>query len=138
MVIGSIAGTVRKSRRQYRKIKLFGKVYYAHRLVWFYHYGVFPTYMLDHKDGDSLNNRLDNLREATVFNNSHNVKISKKNKTGYKGVFLCKKTGKYRAQININGKTKWLGYFVTAISASEAYETVAKEVHGEYYRDTQS
>lgn len=52
-------------------------------------------------------------------------------KSGYKGVSYFKRTGKWKAQITITGKTKALGYFHTAEDAARAYDAAAYETRGE-------
>ena len=86
--------------------------------------------MIDHIDENKSNNNVKNLRWATNQDNRYNINKQNNNKTGFKGVPLCKDINKYGACININGKNKHLGYFETA---SKAYEAKAKEIHGEFY-----
>jgi len=89
---------------------------------------------VDHIEKPTSNNTVSNLRWATVEENRRNSCISKNNTSSYKGVSLDKKTGKYRAQIRINGKGTYLGSFTTALEASEAYKEASKEHYGEYAR----
>ena len=90
--------------------------------------------MIDHIDNNPSNNNVKNLRWATSKDNLANQGKRENNKSGFKGVSLTNKpTNKYRAQININGKLKHLGYFKTAEEASQVYEAKAREIHGEFY-----
>jgi hypothetical protein len=89
--------------------------------------------IVDHIDRNKLNNNIINLRWVTYSENRQNVGISKRNTSTYKGVSFNKVSNKYKAQIGINGKSKHLGYYITAEEASEAYETQAKIIHGEFY-----
>lgn len=73
---GSVAG--RKIRRGYIKILVEGKSYLAHRLAWFYTYGVWPVNMVDHINRVRDDNRLCNLREATAAENRANSVRAKK------------------------------------------------------------
>ena len=59
--VGQVAGTLRHDG--YIRIKVNGKLYLAHRLAWFFVYGVWPVEFLDHIDQDKSNNRINNLRE---------------------------------------------------------------------------
>lgn len=90
---------------------------------------------IDHQDHNTLNNRKNNLRLCSPSQNSMNKKLQSNNTTGYKGVYLDKRTGRYRASIRINRRLKHLGYFLTALEANEVYQTTAKNLHGEFYCD---
>lgn len=96
------------------------KVYQAHRLAWFYVYGVWPKGHTDHINGDKKDNRIANLRDVTPMQNAHNQwKPLKSNRLGLMGV---SKHGRgYAAQITINRKMKYLGTFDTAEKAHQAY-----------------
>ncbi|MDR5802169.1 HNH endonuclease [Caballeronia sp. LZ001] len=89
--------------------------------------------LIDHRDGNRLNNQKSNLRICNKSENSRNRLAPKNNKTGFKGVCLCKATGRYRATINVSGsKQIHLGYFDTAAAAHEAYSKAAPNFHGEF------
>lgn len=88
----------------------------------------------EHKNGSTLDNRRANLRRATNSQNQMNGKMRNDNTTGYKGVSREKGHLKYRAQIYINGKSKHLGLFVTAIEAHEVYKAAALIYYGEFAR----
>ena len=89
--------------------------------------------MVDHIDGIKTNNNILNLRWASSSQNAFNQGKPKTNTSGFKGISFDKGRQKYRAQININGKYKHLGYFQTAEDASHAYDEKAKEIHGDFY-----
>ena len=88
---------------------------------------------VDHIDENKSNNNVKNLRWSTVQDNSYNRGKQINNTSGFKGVCFNKHANKYKAQININGKRKHLGYYETPEEASNAYETKAKELHGDFY-----
>ena len=115
--VGDIAGTI--GDRGYITIYVNRARYRAHRLAWFYHYGVFPT-QLDHINRDRADNRIANLREVTSSQNAKNRGLNKKNKTGVNGVRFCPVRKKYRADIRVNYKTIYLGLFVKIEDAKAA------------------
>lgn len=85
--------------------------------------------VVDHKDGDGLNNRRGNLRVALDKQNCRNRR-SRVGVTGFKGV--TKRGKRFAATIMINRKTHWLGTFETAALAAEAYDRAARRLHREY------
>ena len=95
-----------------------------------YHDGI----IIDHINNDPLDNRKANLRKCSPSENMHNMKINKKNTTGYKGVVLVPETGKYRARIRINRKRISLGNYDTPEEAYAAYCEGSKKYHGEFGR----
>ena len=86
----------------------------------------------DHINRNKLDNRKDNLRIATRSQNSYNKPVMAKSISGYKGVSLFKRTGKWTAQICPNYKKIHLGYFNTPIEAAVAYDKKALEIIGDY------
>jgi len=90
--------------------------------------------MVDHINGDKMDNRKSNLRICTHADNIKNTKMKINNTSGYKGVYYYKNTNKWKAQIGINNKRIALGYFNTAEEAYAAYCKAAKELHGEFAR----
>jgi hypothetical protein len=132
--VGVIAGNLNIDG--YRRIKICGKKYQEHLLVWFYNYGYFPIKVLDHIDGNPSNNRLENLRECSQSENNRNKGIAVNNTTGFRGVTYCKKTKKFKSTACLNGKKIHLGYFSTGEEASLVCEAATKDLHGEFYRDT--
>jgi len=131
VAIGSIAGC--EYGAGYWGISLNNRIYLAHRLVFLYMTGSFPDEMADHINGDKLDNRWCNLRNATRTQNSFNSGKRSSNTSGYKGVVLNKKSGRWHSKIKINKKWIWLGTFNSALEASDAYEKAAKAHHGEFY-----
>lgn len=117
---GSFAGRI--NARGYVTIRIDNIDYYAHRLAWMYVYGKFPDQEIDHIDRDTLNNSIHNLRDVSRLENTRNKGNNSNNTSGYKGVSLYARLGKYRAQISIKGKNKDLGLFDTPEEASSAYQ----------------
>lgn len=118
----------------YKTICLNGKCYLAHRVIWKMYTGNDPKNYIDHKDLDNTNNRFENLREATSSQNKFNTHKPKNNKSGIKGVTWDSARNKWFASCQLNGKTKALGRFKTPELASLAYQSFAKQYHGEFFR----
>ena len=88
-------------------------------------------YVIDHINGNGLDNRKANLRPATVAQNAWNSK--KRNpRSGYKGVCFDKDKGLWRAAIVCNRKRIHLGYFKDKTTAAKAYDKAAKKYHGQF------
>jgi len=99
--------------------------YMAHRLAWFYTYGKWPNHEVDHINGNRLDNRIANLREAT---RSQNEFAAKKGK----GIRWEPKRKKWLARIGVNWKQINLGRYATREEALAAYKKAAKEAFGEF------
>ncbi len=91
--------------------------------------------IIDHINGNSLDNRKENLRICTQSQNISNSKLSKRNKSGFKGVYQTKNKKKWLSLISINSKTKNLGLFSNKLEAKDAYTKAAKEYFGEFYSE---
>lgn len=128
---GNLAGCL--GNRGYIRVTLNGVEYMVHRIIYELHFGPIPEgYQIDHKDGNKSNNNLENLRLASRTQNAYNRSKNKNNSSGYKGVHFCSRDKKYKAQIALGKKRKYLGSFNSAEEASEAYLKAAKEVHKEF------
>lgn len=91
--------------------------------------------VVDHKNLNTLDNRRHgNLRFASRSQNGFNVAINARNVSGYKGVSFHSCRGKYRADISVDGRVKFLGYRDTALAAHELYCEAADELHGSFRR----
>tara|TARA_A100001391_G_C5026728_1_gene267248 strand:+ start:118 stop:735 length:618 start_codon:yes stop_codon:yes gene_type:complete len=113
---------------------------------------------VDHINGDTLDNRKENLRVCTISQNSQNKRLKSHSQSGYKGVheknypirkkYVSKKTGKvtyhehlltkrFQAYIGSgipNTPSIKLGYYATAEEAAEVRDKKALEIHGEFAR----
>ena len=96
------------------------KMYKAHRLAFLYMEGYFPEYDVDHKNGIRNDNRWLNLRHAMRRCNMQNQKINSRNKSGFPGVHWHKYNKKWVAQIKINQKLIFLGYYNSSLEAALA------------------
>lgn len=93
-----------------------------------------PYELVDHADGDGLNNRRSNLRLATNSQNMGNRRKPSNNTSGYKGVYFNRNRQRWYTQIEINGKYIFIGSFTDKETAHEAYCKVAIEYLGEFAR----
>ena len=87
---------------------------------------------VDHIDGDTLNNRGCNLREATQAQNMANRGKQMNNTSGYKGVYLDKRRGTWCAKLEYHGKQLFLGSFSDKIAAAKAYDTKSIKLFDEF------
>ena len=134
--IGDVAGTFAESDRvPYYKVVVDGKLCPIHRLVWIYHNGdISDGMVVDHIDGSTTNNRIENLRLCTTGQNRMNSKINSNNTSGVKGIWWSKPAKKWRAQITINGKNKSLGYFTNLDEAKAVVTAERKIYYGDFAR----
>jgi hypothetical protein len=117
---GSIAGFTQKGRRW---IRFRGKRIPATRLIWLYAYGYWPRGQVDHINGDSMCDRIDNLRDVDRSTNLENLRKARAdNRLGVLGV--RKRKGGYEARIMVKGKAIYLG---TYSSSEEAYSVYVSE-----------
>ncbi len=117
----------------YRQISVKYKKYLEHRLIYLYHHGVLPKYV-DHIDGNTLNNSIENLRECTHMQNHFNQKKHKNNTSGFKGVSFHVLSQKWRASVWINYKQYHLGLFDDIKDAHTACVNFRNKHHGEFAR----
>lgn len=127
---GEIAGS--KYGQGYLHINVDGRKYKAHRLAWFYVYGVWPKGRLDHKNLHKDDNRIDNLREATASQNEQNKLPNRANTSGVKGVYWSKCAKKWQAYIKKDGKFSYLGIFEDLADAAGARRNAEIEMFGEF------
>lgn len=88
--------------------------------------------MVDHKNGNKLDNRRSNLRICTNGQNVMNSGPTKENILGFKGVSWDKGNKIYRVTIAENGKNKHIGSFLDPIEAAKEYNRAVKIAYGEY------
>ncbi len=118
----------KRAGKVYAQAHCAGQTFYLHRVV----AGAIKGQMVDHKDGDGLNNRGSNLRLATPGQNSANQAKHKKNTTGFKGLFWSPSSRKWCAQIGRSGVKYYLGAFDHRERAAEAYDRAALALFGEF------
>lgn len=87
--------------------------------------------LVDHRDGDGLNNRRRNLRPATPLGNAQNTRPNPEGTCHFKGVSRAR-NGLWQARICANYQHRQLGTFSDPIEAARVYDAAAKELHGEF------
>lgn len=115
-----------------KSVKFNDQFLRPNRVAWALHYGQWPTQLIDHINGNTADNRICNLREATHQQNQYN-----KAPFGQfsKGVVFKKDANRskpWAARIRINGKKIPLGSFATETEAAEAYRRAAAKIQGEF------
>lgn len=110
---GKPAGHIKEPTKRNPKgsveVRVFGRNYAAHRLIWEMHNGPIPAlFEVDHIDGNPLNNKIENLRLADLFQNRANIGLTKRNTSGFKGV--SKMGNRWRADFRSKGKCCILGF----------------------------
>jgi len=86
---------------------------FEHRIIWAICHKKMPDGCIDHLNGDTLDNRIDNLRDVTISVNRKNSYLNIRNKTGISGVFFNENTQRYILQTRSNGEMIYVGSFKT-------------------------
>jgi hypothetical protein len=130
---GSLAGS--REPKGYWRIGYEGKSYKAHRVIWVMH-GNHPVPVLDHIDGDRLNNKIENLRAASFGENNLNSKLQKRNTYGVKGLRWFAGRNKWIGVIRHKGKQ----YYTKGFSSEDkdecirALKALREFLHGDFAR----
>jgi hypothetical protein len=123
---GKEAGTIQVSlkgvKRRKTAISLHGakERYLNSRLVWAWHNREWPANLIDHEDGDTLNDKIGNLRDVPYSQNSKNMKMRAANTSGVTGVYFNKRLDKWVAAIMVDRAQLYLGLFDTIDEAANA------------------
>lgn len=123
-----VAGTmITRKNKKYIEISIDNKKYLAHRLAIFYVSGLMPEpeLLVDHKNGNGICNKYNNLRKVTVAENNINLCKYKNNKSGVCGVY--KRNNKWIASYTLNKKSSHIGTFNNKKDAKEARKAINKK-----------
>ena len=127
--IGDKAGY--KEPKGYLITKIDNVGHFNHRIIFFMHHGYLPEF-IDHIDGNTANNRIENLRPATNTQNQWNSGLNATNTSGVKGVYWVKRDKKWRAMCRVNGTKHHIGVFCDLSDAKNAIENFRKTNHKEF------
>jgi len=129
---GAIAGKI--NNRGYIGVRFRGIDFLGHRVAFALHHGRWPDPQCDHIDCNRLNNRADNLRECSPHQNQHNMRITRKNTSGVKGVSQCRsRRNLWRASVSFLGKKNYK-YFRHFEDAAAWVKQLREQLHGEFAR----
>ncbi len=120
---GSIS---RVGRNSYLTVSFRGDSVTVHRLAWAIYHGHWPLGVIDHVDGDGLNNKIENLRDVTQADNLRNSRMKSNNKTGVNGVSF--RGGKYHAKIVHEYRVFHLGSFDNLEDAAKVRKQAEEEL----------
>ena len=133
--VGDVAGgVIRPGNHKYIALQFQGKHYLAHRIAWLFATGEDPgASFVDHINGNGLDNRISNLRLCTKAENAHNQKRSRRNTSGYKGVYLCKNRGGWVGCFKYNNQTHRKYGFKSPEDAAAWVREQRAKLHGDFY-----
>jgi hypothetical protein len=114
-------------------VKLLGKQYLVHRIIYAMHHGNCAEYV-DHIDGNPLNNKIENLRAATMSENAINSKPRAKTKSGVKGVTWHGRDKLWHVRLRVGGEQKSFGYFKDLVEATSVAKAARLQHHGAFAR----
>ena len=117
-----------RNREGYLRAKINDKTYYLHRLIFLMHHGYLPK-LIDHIDGNKLNNKIENLRAATHVENLFNRKAQKNSNSGVKNVCWSKPKQRWIVQLQTNNKQRYFGMYKDL----ELADLVAQEARDKYH-----
>lgn len=100
-----------------------GRRFMAHRVVWFLNHGYWPN-IIDHADGDGLNNIITNLNDVSESENQQN-----RDYNDVVGGYFEKRVGKWHSRIKVNGDVYFLGFFDTKEECRGAYANAKVRLH---------
>jgi hypothetical protein len=130
-ITGKVCGTLFSTG--HLQVSVDGKMTGVHRIAWALYQGEYPALEVDHINGDGADNRICNLRLATSAQNNQNRRLSTRNKTGIKGVFMVKWAHSTRWRVSI-GHSKGQ-YYITHFQCFGKAVKHANEVRAKLHRE---
>ncbi len=115
----------------YLRVMIDQKVYLVHRVLYKMRTGDEPA-MLDHVDGNRLNNRPENLRPTAYPSNGFNRTVQKNSGSGFKNVSFYPRTGKWYARVRVGKKSYYSPTFERIEDAVAAAAELRAKHHGEF------
>jgi hypothetical protein len=132
-MLGKEAGGPRPNRgKHYWVVKIDGRAHKRGRLIFLAAHGKLPNPCVDHINGDSLDDRISNLREATVTQNAWNHSKRARRINLPMGVRRVEKSGRFQARISFHGRQIHHGAFDTPEEAHGAYLSKRRELYREF------
>ena len=124
---GDEAGSI--GSRGYKRVTIGYKEYPLHKIIYLWHHGNIPN-VIDHINNDSLDNRIENLRESNSLTNMYNRRIGSNNTSGCKNVSWNKKSNSWQVHIRSNKKVRcWY------VKDFELAELIAIEARCLYHKE---
>jgi len=127
--VGQIVGF--PDKEGYLRVSVDKRQYLLHRLVYLHYFGHVPEF-LDHVDGNCTNNKIENLRPASKYQNILNSRLRTDNTSGVKGVCWNARKRKWFARIHVDKKTMLLGYYDDLELADLVVQEARVIYHKEY------
>lgn len=125
--VGDVVGYA--SEDGYLRTEVGGFSCLVHRIIWLHYFGNWPEQILDHKDRNPANNRIENLQDISQTLNSQNRGASRCGSSAFKGVSWNSRDRRWAVRIRHSGKSLYLGYFTDEQEARSVYQAAAKIYH---------
>ena len=125
----------RHHKTSYRRVVVDGRQYGVHRIVWMLNTGKWPSFHIDHRDGNGINNRMNNLRDVENGENQKNRRRQKNNTSGLTGINWNAEKAMWQARVGVRGARRHVGYYKSIGDAKDALLAARRtlgydELHG--------